>query len=140
MLGQFIKTLAQIEAWRDHTDTPQRADKDWVHSKRRVSDAEGYLELAIDECLHISSERPSGIRFVKSERLVMLMAKTAVNAILAILHLTKDEAQTGLVLVTVASEMARAMANERAQVSRLRAHNAMALAQGANPVKRLQAR
>jgi len=122
MLAQILIELAQVDHWLDNSVSGKYKQQPLAQDWARISKVGEELGEAIDAFIIHTGQNPRKPAEDMMPQVLAELADVAITAILAIQHFTKDESETGAILVDKVQAIGRRMviAKRDAQMKALR--------------------
>lgn len=109
MLGQLLFELAKVDKWLDDAVSQPYKDQPLAQDWARITKVSEELGEAVDEFILFTGQNPRKEQTFSIDPTLDELADTAITAILAMLHFTKDEARVGVILLNKVQAIVRRM-------------------------------
>lgn len=123
MLGQMLAELAIIDQWLDDYVAVEYSEQPLAQDWARISKVGEELGEAISEFISATGQNPRKPRTNDALPMLEELADTALTAILAMLHFTKNDALVGQLLIDKTRKIGVRMSEHKTKVSREGARN-----------------
>jgi hypothetical protein len=113
MLSQILIELAQVDTWLDDAVSDQYKHEPLAQDWARIAKVSEELGEAVNAFILFTGQNPRKQGSNSIQDTLEELADVAITAMLAIQHFTKDEAQTGVVILDKVRLITRRMVNNK---------------------------
>lgn len=113
MLGIMLSELAQVDEWLDQYVSDQYKEQPLAQDWARISKVGEEMGEAISAFILATGQNPRKDNTGDMVPVMDELADTAITAILAMLHFTKDESVVGRLLLDKVGKITRRMGDDR---------------------------